>query len=233
MGSFRGLVRGLPRFDKNAAAGGGGPVYTWATFDPTWGSGSGAAGGWILSNGNLTVSCTDGSNGGNGPGTIARHTTGKYYWEIHTDNPAPGGFDAVIGIGSRIHSGNFTVDYGNPGHFGNIADGTWVQDGVSTTHPSGGVVFAPAGFITGFAVDLDTRKIFVRNAAGYVGGGDPVAETNPICTLSTITGNGTGGITPFAVVSSGSPNAKFTANFGQSAFVYPVPAGYIPGWPTT
>jgi hypothetical protein len=224
MGSFRGLVRGLPRFDKNAAGGGGGPAYTWTTLDPTWGT---SAGNWVLSNGNLTLRYISTGNSA-GPGSNSRKTSGKYYFEVHSDLAAPGGFVGALGVGTELHANNYNINTANVCQYTNQADGEYYTN--NTYHSSGGITFAAAGIDIGVAVDLDNAKVFVRNAAGWWNSGDPVAGTNPICILGPVTNNG--GVSPFLVAGYGSGgNSGYTANFGQNAFVYPVPAGYIPGWP--
>lgn len=158
--------------------------------------------GVTLSNGNLTAQTLTGYTNGNVRANTAI-TSGKKYWEIHWDS----GSAPAIGIANA--SASLT---------------TWDGGTYSRMYYSGGQ--AVPGFATygtplvvgdtiGVLLDMDAGTIaFSRNGTVY---GTMFSD------VKSALGNT---IYPYQS-NGGSIDCKMTANFGATAFAYPIPNGYM------
>ncbi|GAB1407672.1 hypothetical protein MASR1M8_15910 [Thermomonas brevis] len=79
--------------------------------------------------------------------------------------------------------------------------------------------YVPAAGTYGIAFDTATGKLWVRDASGWIGGGDPAAGTTPTHTGPTTSTNGR---FRFGFYGTGT----LQANFGNAAFAYALPAGF-------
>lgn len=170
-----------------------------------------------LTNGNLTATSTNFSVGVR---AVAGKSAGKWYFETTMAN---GGSAAdVIGLG--------------------LAGAV-----LTTTGPAGTVVVFPSfinvnassvlafsgmanGVVVGKAIDLDAKLIWFRIAP--TGNWNNNAANNPATGVGgvNIAVIATGPLYPIFQVGAASGHAA-TANFGASAFVGAVPAGFTSGWP--
>jgi len=159
--------------------------------------------GFLLSNGNLTVTTTQPHTGRTEHGVSA----GKWYWEVTwTSGLAP-----MVGIGS---AGASLAQY--PGSNGQTwavygADGDKYHNAVAADYMAG----MSAGQTIGVKLDMDAGTLSFLTAAGADAG---VAYSGLAGTM-------------FAMIGGASPGASSvaTANFGATAFVHDVPSGYSPG----
>lgn len=159
--------------------------------------------------------------------SIFNTLTGKYYWEVKV-NSFTGNF--VIGIANQ--NGTTTT---NPTSNANCCSllssspNIW-SAGANTniTIPGGALA---VGSVVSIAVDVANRLIWFRHNGGTWN--ETLSTTAPTA--------GTGGISISGFIGTGLPlyatvggNAgtacNLDANFGQSAFVYPVPSGYETGF---
>lgn len=155
------------------------PTFVWATGSPSNTS-------MTFTNNNRTA-----SNGGNTnwyeTAFAALPTTsgGKYYWEITETITNP---YANLGVGNQTTNNNFYTDNSGPRYVLRSEDAsfnlaTWTGEVGSglTKYENNNVRF-------GFAYDVDSRKLWVRqNGGSWIGGGDPAAGTTPSVTTSGTT----------------------------------------------
>ena len=191
------------------------------TWDPAW-----SVPGVTFSPDNLGVS-------GNSPAikdtrTLAGAKLGKYYWELK----ATGGDGVVNGGGVGILEAAMPA---NGGYIGAVASGlsygyaccqtqyflSWAGVTLAGTPPAGSAV--QTGTVYMFALDMNTGRLWTGHNGTWYNAGNPGANLNPVAV--GLTGTVYPGVTLYAT----SPNA-FTANFGASAFVYPAPNGFPPGF---
>ncbi len=193
----------------------------YATWDPAW-----SVAGIAYSNGNLSVS---GNSAGtkNARATIGK-ASGKWYWEVKA-TAGDGTTDAGgLGIAESAMVNN-TPWIGNTPSGLSFGYGSccyaqyWMNwSGATTfgTPPAGSAV--KSGITYMFALDMDTKKVWFGQNGTWYSGGNPATATAPAAS------NLSGTVYP-AITFYGSSINAFTANFGQSAFVYPVPAGFSGG----
>lgn len=161
-----------------------------------------------LSNGNLTaIGSSDQTTNGAVLATIGK-SSGKWYWEITVS----------ISIG-QAHGASTTGEALDAGvGFANLS-------GKRVYYSQTGNAYLPdtaygasygAGDRLGFALDMDAGTL-----TAYRNG---VSQGVLVSGLSGV-------FYPYSIVSSVNPGtpAQITANFGQTAFVYAVPAGFNPG----
>jgi hypothetical protein len=90
-----------------------------------------------------------------------------------------------------------------------------------------------AGDVIGVAIDLDNGRIWWRKNTGLwvgtTGTPDPGTNTNGF-DISHLTSNG---CRVYPAINMSGSSAKFTANFGASAFTGSVPSGFNAGWTNT
>ncbi|CAN5224677.1 hypothetical protein BH09MYX1_BH09MYX1_36660 [soil metagenome] len=79
-----------------------------------------------------------------------------------------------------------------------------------------------AGIAYMFALDMDTKALWIGSNGVWFNGGDPETNLSPVVTGLS------GTVYPGVTLYSSSLNAM-TANFGQGAFAYTVPKGFIAG----
>lgn len=162
-----------------------------------------------LSNGNRTAEMT--AAGWEGVRATISKASGKWYWEITPDVGT--GNLLIIGAATAgetlTYPGDSAAGYGYEGSTGNK-----FNNGSSGY----GDPFAPPNII-GIAEDLDANKIWWSKAGVWQAGGDPAAGTNPAFT-------GVSG-TFFPMIGMNANTTKMTANFGDSAFSYTVPTGFL------
>lgn len=138
-------------------------------------------------NGNRTA-----TNGGNTnwyqTALAALPTTsgGKYYWEV---TETISNQYANLGVGNQTTNDNFYTDNSGPRYVLRSEDtsmnlATWsgvTGSGTLTTYQNNNVRF-------GYAYDVDSRKLWVRqNGGAWIGGGDPASGTTPSVTTSGTT----------------------------------------------
>jgi hypothetical protein len=183
-----------------------------------------------LSGGGLVATNTGTTSTDQGVKVIAASgkTTGKYYFEVTCTLVDPLGINGPnrsIGIGT---TGSTYTGMGNSATTGcavYISGNIWVS-GSNTSTNIGGL---STGVTVGVAADITGRLAWFRsslssnwngsgsNSPGGAGGKViPAGTIIPFCTF--------GG-------SGGTVGQVFTANFGASAFVGAVPAGFTSGWP--
>ena len=139
--------------------------------------------------------------------------TGKWYWEITCTGTYSGDAQNLVGI-------SHTADYLYPG----TTKHGWARQGNGLKrHNNGSTAYSDAivsGDVFGFAVDIDAGKVWTSKNGVWVG--DPVAGTGEMyeATFRPI----------YPAVGAPDTNITWTANFGDSAFTYAVPAGYNSGW---
>jgi hypothetical protein len=190
----------------------GGGFSTWSTTDKT---------NTTLTNGNLTATAT-------GSGFIRAAdkqlpAAGKFYWEVTVAKLSGNG-----GIGF-CPSALAAPAYNNQTCFHiNSSGSLYMNGGISVSN----LVPIVAGCTLGIAVDLVANKVWFRNTLASLWNGSATADPAA----------GVGGIAvptvgqPFVVaplISLQNTNDAVTANFGASAFVGAVPAGFTSGWSST
>lgn len=210
-------------------------------FD-TFDTDSVATAGVTFTNGNLTA------QGGAGMAlfssgiaqAIEGKKSGKWYVEF-TVVAVSGNVDGVgvlssWGIG---HSGTNTGFIGGSegsapsndigwGHYtnGNVANKNTNQTAVNNaTYTTGAVI--------GLAIDLDNKRVWWRkntgNWIGTSGTPDPATNTNGFDITHLLSNS----CRVYPAVNLSGSAAKFTANFGASAFTGTVPSGFTSGWTNT
>ncbi len=184
----------------------GDAVYTELIAAPatSWNPADAGAG-ITLSNGNLTAS----ANGSNAVRSIFGASSGKWYWEVTFANDQY--FYVGVATSTRPISGGNQFLY--------AAADQWTLRAVAGQKNGPGVNTGYAGVpasgtSVGVKLDMDAGTIgFVVNGVDY-----GTAFSGLVGPLH-------------AIVSGGDfPKNNLTANFGGSAFAYPVPAGYAPGF---
>ena len=203
------------------------PPVVYATWDPA------TVANVTLSGGNLIATNTGGSSSNQGAriASASGKTSGKYYFEIaftHLVNNAAFSQAEIIAVAmsstnysSIVSTGDISLNY-----FGNMyLNGTNAGFNLGRGLASGDVI--------GIALDQDNHRIWFRiapsgnwnnnapdNPATNSGGINIATLTGPLTALTTF--GGSGGF---------SGNIR-TANFGATAFVGAVPAGFTAGWST-
>lgn len=178
-----------------------------------------------LSNGNLTATHSNTSDGGTR--SASNKSTGKFYFEI-TIGASNGSLDGIGLIAStKTFSDMASLDalvYALNSSIGSTG-GIFINGGYSTKH----IGLASAGDVISIAVDMGAGRAWFRRNGGDWNGdpsADPVASTNYVGPF-----NGTLTSWAPAVDFSGSASGNnFTANFGATSFTYTVPSGFTAGW---
>ena len=195
--------------------------HVHTTWDPAW-----SLAGVTYTNGNVSISGN--SAGTKNVRTTVGKSTGKYYWEI----------TATAGGGTTDYGGLGIVDSAMPnnvGYIGSAPSGLsfgyatfpkyWVNwSGV--TLPSGeapAISYVKSGIVYMFALDLTAGKFWAGQNGTWYNSGDPGTAVSPAAV--GLTGTIFPGVTFYA-----SSDLAFTGNFGDSAFSYPVPTGFTPGF---
>jgi hypothetical protein len=173
-----------------------------------------------LAGGNLNASANISDSGTVSVRSTVGVSSGKWYWELSFQGTYGGlALHGVVGGGYNInmYMAEGTLGWAWNGYQWKMCDG---DGGTSYWGNTFGI-----GDIVGIALNMDSGKIwFAKNGAWQVSG-DPEADSNPAC--SGLTG------TVYAVTSTWGDfyptDEMVIANFGSTAFVYPVPAGFNAG----
>lgn len=179
-----------------------------------------------VSNGNLTATHSNTSDGG------ARSTSslnsGKYFFSvtIGASNgpldcigilPPSNTYSDIPGVAGIVYAVNSSIGAAGP----IFITGTW------STYALG---LASAGDVIDVAVDFNIARIWFRKNGGFWNGwidGDPVLGSRGIGPFNPSSLSWA----PVISFSGGAMGNNFTANFGASPFPYEVPSGYTAGWP--
>ena len=185
---------------------------TYATWNP-----ADKAAGCVLSNGNLTATQPAATSWGGVRSTIGV-SSGKHYWEVTLDDI--GGTRSFMFAVANL---SWSLD-SDPLDDDNL----WVCEGsLGQKECAGGGVFAYQNHqgantdIYMIALDLDNGKVWIGFNGTWPNAGDPAAGTNEMC--SSVSG------TLYAGQMLQRSSHQVTANFGASAFTYPVPSGFNSG----
>jgi hypothetical protein len=192
--------------------------------------------GVTFSNGNLSAqgsaSFSTGSNGIAQAATGHKTPSGQYYVEF-TYNAAASTSDGVgivssWGIGSGALGGAVGGASGFAG-WALRASGAVEYQGSSQTAVNN--VAYTAGAVIGVAVDLVNKSMwFCINGGAWIGtatGANPATNSNGFNISSSLGPNNR--VFPAAAMTGAA--AKWTANFGATAFTATVPSGFTAGWP--
>ena len=185
-----------------------------------------------LSGGNLTATGTAGWTGS--VRTVNSQAAGKFYWECKGSTFAQsqsgvGMFTSAVAIASVVSS----VVTGTCG----LSENGLVYVGGFTTITVGGVSTSinfgtiASGTVICVAVDLTAKLIWFR--LGAAGNWNNSATRDPAAGTGGVSIPSFGGANAAFPVASFGGNDVLIGNFGDSAFVGVVPAGFTAGWPTT
>ncbi len=196
-------------------------VINYTAWDPSW-----SLPGINYANGNRTISANNA--GTKHARSVVGKSTGKWYWEV----------TAIGGDGTTDAGGIGLVETGmpnNPGYIGLVPSG--IAFGYGTCCTSYYMSWSGASIVSGqppfnspiqtgkiymFALDMDNKRAWFGHNGTWYNGGNPGANVAPA--VIGLSGTVHAGVTFY----SSSINA-FTANFGQNAFNYAVPAGFNAG----
>jgi hypothetical protein len=152
-----------------------------------------------LANGNLDTSTTTASN------KLVRGTigvsTGKWYWEVSVTAKN----NDVLGVANRTLALT-GVTLANPGDTN--------SSGIYTASFSN-------GSILGFALDLDSGKLFIAENNTWKNSGNPVTGANPWSSSLT-----SGPYFPAHTLYNFDGVPQYSWNFGQRPFAYTAPSGF-------
>ena len=167
-------------------------------------------------------------------------TTGKYYFEVKLTT-FTGGAGVGVGVGTAAATYAGISTAGTQGVMcfavGHTGAGTIMQD------PTGNTGFTlgarAGGDVIGVAVDLGSRRVWFRvSPSGFWDGNSSHDPTDSTGAHGGFIVTGSGALVPFVTFGNGLAGQAgvagnvWTANFGDSAFVGAVPAGYTAGWPS-
>jgi hypothetical protein len=175
-----------------------------------------------LSNGGLTATHTNATDN-SGARVASAKSTGKYYFEM-TISSGPLSFDMVGMLTSAGTYTNLVNDATNSVSVG-LNNGFIYANNAYTNKNVAAVVVSN---VLGFAIDLTTRKAWVRKGAGLwnnTAGEDPATAVGGVTV-------GAGSFAPAVGFSTGGAGTAVTANFGATAFANAAPSGFI-NWPTS
>lgn len=209
---------GVPVVDVGVA-----PV-TYATFDAASVTAVTLSGGNLVATNTGTTSLDQGAR----VATASGKTTGKYYFEMTMTHVPLQGSSMSSGIGTTAAT---YTGLGTNGAAG--AACYWLGGAIyATGNTAMGIGGRASGETMGVAVDLDNRKVFFRVAPVGNWNGLAIGSQNPVGPVGGVTVPA-GTIVPLCTFGGpgGTINHVLTANFGASAFVGAVPAGFTAGWP--
>jgi len=175
----------------------------------------------VLSNGNLTIGGSGGTN--QGARSVDSHLAGKYYWECTWNNTAVSDALGVSAAGASLTASVTTAGQrcllNQPGNI-------FLNGGTSVGSVGGAVT---AGSVVCFALDCTGSLIWFRVGAG--GNWNNSAGNNPATGVGGIVmGAVLGGLALYAHAFVGFAAATVVANFGNSAFTGAVPANFASGF---
>ena len=189
---------------------------TWSTTDKSAGC--------TLSGGNLVASFPS-SNGA--VRSVDRVYSGKYYWEVTFTTL----LNLCVGVSMAAAPLNNTMAIGNATGYTFLVTqaGAIFAPGNVVTNVGGTVT---AGWVLCIALDASIGQVWFRNGAS--GFWDNNAAHNPATGVGGYNMASYFGGPPYGYYASangGSGGGTATANFGASAFVGAVPAGFTAGFP--
>jgi hypothetical protein len=161
-------------------------------------------------------------------GTLS-HSSGKWYFEIIIEDISA--FNWAIGVADGDHVYLDDNVAGNNDAHGVVIPaqavditGYYLYNNGSTVSLDTGDLTVDVGAVFGFAVNLDSRKLWISHNGTWFNAGtsDPAAGTGgcPMTGLSTA-------VFPYAVTRPGSvDDGAFVINTGGSAFTYGPPSGF-------
>ena len=194
-----------------------------APFTPTTWNPDDKGSNVTLSNGNLTMVST--GSDGRGVRSVASVTSGKYYWENIID------VDSNSAVGIMTSAAN--VDR-YPG-FDTNGIGYWSDHRITfgSLFDLGFDTYTTSDIIS-VAIDMGTGKIWFAKNGVWQGSGDPANGTNAVQDLngsiSLLTELSPNNIFVGAGRAATGGSNTITANFGATAFVHTVPAGFNEGF---
>jgi len=177
-----------------------------------------------LTNGNLSFSGTSGGYSGR-KSTIAIPSTGKWYWEtnVSTQNTGAGNWFIVGMCTGSLSLTAYSQGVANSITYGDRNDMHFITNGVTTVTSSGTIAFS-TGAVLQCAFDASTGKFWFGrdntwwdSSAGTTG--NPGAGTNQTLTAATNEW--------FPYVQMNEANNVADINFGQRAFAYTPPSGFL------
>lgn len=178
-----------------------------------------AQSGVTLSNGNLTITDTTGASFR--VLSLAGHNTGKWYWEVTMTLASQG--DMWVGVAPAGTTATNPLVDAIPG-FQWRSEGQLVNNQV-WSFPGGAWNYEYANNLTlMFALDTTTGKLWVGKSGTWFGS-NPSTGTGQTTTIPTSYTWHAGVFTDWRTGTN-----TVVANFGQHAFVYPVPAGFSPSF---
>lgn len=199
---------------------------TFATWDPNWST----PGTITYANGNLSIASASDTRK-NARTTVGR-STGAYYWEIKANSGSAASNHGGIGLAeSAMPATTLYMGYEPSGFsFGYGGANTtfymsWAGATFAGTPPAGTAI--ASGNVYMFALDATGGFFWCGMNGTWFNGGAPAvggaAGTNP--TVSGLAGTMYPGVSLYETSTN-----SFTANFGQSAFLYAVPNGFAAGF---
>jgi hypothetical protein len=195
--------------------GGGGPPASYPTWNPTSVTSQYGA----FSNGNLTFIDTTIGGSWFAAQPTKFSSTGKFYFEC-TVSIVSGSLDTTVGIMSTPPSSNFYIEQTASGYqgYGYGAPGTKLTNDTSSAF---GSAYSTTSII-GVAVDIDAGKVWFALNGTWQASGNPATGANPA--FNIVTGRSYG----FAAQNNSSTSSNsMTGNWGQNAFAYTPPLGFI------
>jgi len=176
-----------------------------------------------LSNGNLTATHAD-TFGNAGPRSASVKTMGKYYFEaVYGAIP-----DNGDGIGIMQNASAFS-DPIALGTNSSLAFGTGLIYSNDINQVGGGIGAFTTGSKLAAAIDFDNARCWFRRDGGIwnnSGTANPATNTGGFILKTPGVG-----YVPFIGFTANGVGHQATFNFGSTAFVYLVPAGFTSGWP--
>lgn len=163
----------------------------------------------------------DSTYGHNVVRSIIGVSTGKWYWEV-TFAKLDTGLSSCVGIAGTNQPLDGILGATADAYSYQSGNGNKINNSVETAY---GASWDNASFTMGVAVDMDAGKVWFSRSGVWQASGDPAAGTNEA--FSGIAG------TIYAAISIYARYNHATANFGATAFAYPVPSGFTAGLSAT
>ena len=189
--------------------------------------------GWTFSNENRTFRHTGGQISGI-RSTRNDLTTGKHYWEITVTEQASAsdGFYGISETGTGLTPGPSVVGPGGGPwavwRLNGSYEGSSLGPGPSVAGTAVGINTGSLPEVLMFALDLDNGSFWMGlNGVWNTAGADPATNTNPC--FDTFPNLGVTQWAAYFVSDNQNGAQESTANFGNEAFIYTVPAGFTAG----
>jgi len=174
-----------------------------------------------LSDGNLTYQDTTAGGSFQGAVTTMFADSGKWYAEFTMGAAGGGPGYWGVGIASPPKTVNFYPEQTVTGYAGYTYQGSTGQKANNDTNTNYGNTYT-TGDVISVAVDIDNSKVWFAKNGTWQASGDPVAGTNPAFTIQSGLPYG------FACNNGASSYQVYIyANFGQRAWSYTPPTGYL------